>query len=72
MTYTIELYRDRAKAWRWRLVHRNGRTVADSGEGYRRRGDCWRAIARLLDTPGEQIRLATMAKTAKARRRRAA
>ena len=28
------LYRDRAGEWRWRLVAANGRTVADSAEGY--------------------------------------
>lgn len=30
----FELYRDRADEWRWRLVHRNGNIIADSGEGY--------------------------------------
>ncbi len=31
---TFELYRDHAGEWRWRLVHRNGNIIADSGEGY--------------------------------------
>jgi len=31
---TFEVYRDRADEWRWRLVARNGRIIADSGEGY--------------------------------------
>jgi len=35
--YTFEFYRDRAKEWRWRLRASNGRIVADSGEGYKRR-----------------------------------
>jgi amphi-Trp domain-containing protein len=30
----FELYADKAEKWRWRLVHRNGRIVADSGQGY--------------------------------------
>jgi uncharacterized protein YegP (UPF0339 family) len=30
----FEVFRDRAGQWRWRLVHRNGRVLADSGEGY--------------------------------------
>ncbi|MFB6082629.1 MAG: HVO_2922 family protein [Halorientalis sp.] len=35
----FEVYRDRADEWRWRLRHRNGNIVADSGEGYvRKRG----------------------------------
>ncbi len=33
----FELYRDKAKEWRWRLVHRNGNIIADSGEGYERK-----------------------------------
>jgi len=35
----FQLYRDRARQWRWRVVARNGRLVADCGEGYRRRAD---------------------------------
>ncbi|GAA0247096.1 HVO_2922 family protein [Haladaptatus pallidirubidus] len=31
---SFELYRDHADEWRWRLVHRNGNIIADSGEGY--------------------------------------
>jgi uncharacterized protein YegP (UPF0339 family) len=30
----FELYQDSKGEWRWRLVAANGRTVADSGEGY--------------------------------------
>lgn len=44
---TWELYEDAAGEWRWRLVARNGRIVADSGEGYTRRRDCHRAIDRI-------------------------
>lgn len=45
------LYRGRDGDWRWRLVARNGRVVADSGEGYRRRRDCLRGI-RLVQASG--------------------
>lgn len=34
MTAHMQLYRDAANLWRWRLVARNGRTLCDSGEGY--------------------------------------
>lgn len=34
MTATFELYQDGDEKWRWRLVHRNGNIIADSGEGY--------------------------------------
>ena len=30
----FELYQDKQDEWRWRLVHRNGNIIADSGEGY--------------------------------------
>ena len=30
----FEIYEDRAEEWRWRLRHRNGNILADSGEGY--------------------------------------
>lgn len=31
------LYRDKQREFRWRLVARNGRVMADSGEGYKTR-----------------------------------
>ena len=34
------VYKDSAGDFRWRLVAPNGRTVADSGEGYRNKSDC--------------------------------
>ncbi|WP_336328388.1 HVO_2922 family protein [Halovenus sp. HT40] len=30
----FEIYEDAAEKWRWRLRHRNGRILADSGQGY--------------------------------------
>ena len=30
----VHLYRDKSGDWRWRLVATNGKTVAESGEGY--------------------------------------
>ncbi|MFC3476831.1 HVO_2922 family protein [Halobacterium litoreum] len=31
---TFHVYEDSAGQYRWRLVHRNGNIIADSGEGY--------------------------------------
>ncbi|WP_440764174.1 HVO_2922 family protein [Natronorubrum sp. DTA7] len=45
----FEVYSDAASEWRWRLVHRNGNILADSGEGYTRRHDASRAVTRLRD-----------------------
>ena len=36
-TAKLEIYRDAKRQWRWRLRASNGRIVADSGEGYRRK-----------------------------------
>lgn len=42
----FEIYRDRSKKreYRWRLKAKNGRKIANSGEGYRRKRDCERMI----------------------------
>ena len=49
----IELYRDMAGEWRWRLVHRNGNILAGSGDGYASRSGARRAIDRLRDGIGD-------------------
>lgn len=41
----ITIYKDDNKEWRWRLRARNGRILADSGEGYKRKA----ALMRTLD-----------------------
>lgn len=41
----FEVYRDRAGEFRWRLVASNGRKVADSGEGYKRRPSARAAVS---------------------------
>ena len=40
----LEIYRDAKREWRWRLRASNGRIVADSGEGYRRKSSMLRGI----------------------------
>jgi uncharacterized protein YegP (UPF0339 family) len=39
------LYIDVAGYWRWRLVASNGKTVADSAEGYYNRSDALHGIS---------------------------
>ncbi|MES3160681.1 MAG: DUF1508 domain-containing protein [Halorubrum sp.] len=46
---TIELYEDAGGEWRWRLRHRNGNIIADSGEGYASKGGARDAIERLRE-----------------------
>ena len=40
----FEVYEAADGEWRWRLRHRNGNVLADSGEGYADRSGCWDAI----------------------------
>lgn len=49
----FEVYQDAAGEWRWRLVHKNGNTLADSGEGYTRRNDATRAVKRIQERVAE-------------------
>ena len=46
-TAKLQIYRDAKREWRWRLRASNGRIVADSGEGYRRRAAVYEAVKRV-------------------------
>jgi len=41
----FDRYIDRAGEWRWRFIASNGKTIADSGEGYDSLTACNHAIA---------------------------
>ncbi|MXR40186.1 DUF1508 domain-containing protein [Halobaculum sp. WSA2] len=49
----IEVYEDAAGEFRWRLVHRNGNILGDSGEGYASRSNARRAADRVQDVVGD-------------------
>ena len=40
----FEIYEDAADEWRWRLRHRNGNIIADSGDGYASRSNAVEAV----------------------------
>jgi len=46
-TAKLQIYRDAKREWRWRLRASNGRILADSGEGYRRRAAVYEAVKRV-------------------------
>ena len=46
----VQIYRDKAGDWRWRLVAANGNVVADSSEGYENRGDIEEIIYNIFGT----------------------
>jgi uncharacterized protein len=43
------IYYDRKKHFRWKLVARNRKIIAVSGEGFTRRANCQKSIVRLYD-----------------------
>ena len=51
-TYTATFYRDKKRETRWRLTHRNGNIVADSGEGYKNKGDAKSSFVNLANVVG--------------------
>ena len=44
----FKIYRDVKDEYRWSLLARNGKIIADSGEGYKRKGKCRRIIERII------------------------
>lgn len=44
----VEYYQDKKFMWRWHLKARNGKIVADSGEGYLTKFGCRRAARKFL------------------------
>lgn len=44
----VHIYRDMRKEWRWKLVARNGKTVAESGEGYKRKPTMLKSMRKVL------------------------
>lgn len=48
MADRVQVYKDHAGGYRWRLIAPNGRLIAESGEAYTRRWSAWRAARRAL------------------------
>ena len=48
----FELYRDTRREYRWRLKAANGKVLARSNEGYRKKVDCRSAITRIREDAG--------------------
>jgi len=49
----FELYRDRGGKFRWRLLHRNGNVLADSGQGYASRQKARQGVDSVAGNVGE-------------------
>jgi uncharacterized protein YegP (UPF0339 family) len=50
---TFIIYKDHRKEWRWSLRARNGKKIADCGEGYRRRAHAKKMVERIIIGPHE-------------------
>lgn len=48
--YHFTVFQDGGGLWRWRILARNGRVVADSGEGYASKANAHRAVDDLNNT----------------------
>ncbi len=46
--WTIEIYQDRLKEWRYRIKAANGQVTNGPEEGYKRKGEAARAVTRLI------------------------
>jgi len=58
----FRVFKDSADEWRWNLHTHNGSIVADSGEGYKNKKDCYAAIDTIkhgvcADTPIEECEI---------------
>jgi uncharacterized protein YegP (UPF0339 family) len=51
----VVVYLDERDEWRWTFIRSNGRKLADSGEGYKRKAACLAAMARV--TGGADVQL---------------
>lgn len=66
---TVHVYRDRKGEWRWRAVSRNGRKVANGGEGYVNKRACWRIAFRVSLALEFEIKTAPARRAAKPKSR---
>lgn len=51
----VIFYRDEHKEWRWRAVAKNGRVIADSGEGYKRKAMALKGWHKMLSETFEIV-----------------
>jgi uncharacterized protein YegP (UPF0339 family) len=51
MGMTFLIYKDKGKEWRWTLRAKNGRKIADGGEGYKRKSQVVKMIGKIVMGP---------------------
>ena len=53
--YILEIYKDRKKEFRFRLLHRNGNEIFKSSEGYKRKATMIRILKAVIWQDPEQL-----------------
>lgn len=51
----FELYQDEKNEWRWRLLAANAKSIAESGEGYKRKCDAIHGIHLVMQSEEAEI-----------------
>ena len=64
-TLTFELYKDKVEEYRWRLKATNKQIIATSGQGYKDKRDCKKAIDRIKDDAATKLKFETYTDSAK-------
>jgi uncharacterized protein YegP (UPF0339 family) len=58
-TLTFEVYQDKVEEYRWRLKATNKEIIATSGQGYKDKRDCKKAIERIKDDAATKLEFET-------------
>ena len=58
-TLTFEVYKDKVEEYRWRLKATNKQIIATSGQGYKDKRDCKKAIDRIKDDAATKLKFET-------------
>jgi uncharacterized protein YegP (UPF0339 family) len=64
-TLTFELYKDKVEEYRWRLKATNKQIIATSGQGYKDKRDCKKAVERIKDDAATKLTFETYTDSAK-------
>jgi uncharacterized protein YegP (UPF0339 family) len=64
-TLTFEVYKDKIDEYRWRLKATNKQIIATSGQGYKDKRDCKKAIERIKDDAATKLKFETYTDSAK-------
>lgn len=55
ITDKVEIYKDKAGEWRWRMTAANGEIVGASTEGYKNKTECFANAVRVTTLPGKEV-----------------